>query len=209
MINARRKRFCGAASTCEAHVSCEDAGSNNTREATRFPIQMMTDILVSQTPDLRLRPPRAEDDGSRISVELTLGHHGSRRVLTHWSFADGVLAHGVLANWRVLSNRLRTRDVRSNSGSHQGQRGSPNDHDFQHFQVSCCQRWTQLDPMLVTSTINSLPYQPPHELFSNECCGNGTTFGRWELVFFGELSQQCLLQKIEGKIRPVRLIYAR
>jgi transposase len=62
------------------------------------------------------------------------GHHRgfADRVFANWSFADRKLA-----NWPRLYNGLRTREVRRNGCSHQGQRCSPDDHEFQH-RISCC-----------------------------------------------------------------------
>src|SRR5260370_8333575 len=57
------------------------------------------------------------------------GYHRSfaDRVFTNWSFADREFA-----NWPRLYNGLRTREVRRDGCSHQGERCSPNDHEFQH-----------------------------------------------------------------------------
>jgi hypothetical protein len=49
-------------------------------------------------------------------MELALGYNRGR-ILTDWSFADRVLADRVLANWGVLNDRLRMREVRSKGSS--------------------------------------------------------------------------------------------
>src|SRR6516164_11305306 len=68
-----------------------------------------------------------------MATELALGYKRG----WSWSFADRVLADGVLAdrvlaNWAALDNRLRMREVRSDRRSHKSQGSSPNDHEFQH-----------------------------------------------------------------------------
>ena len=45
--------------------------------------------------------------------------------------------------------------------------------------------------------------------FFDECCKHGTKLDGVKLATLNELLQRALLQKIEGKMRPVRAIYAR
>jgi len=68
---------------------------------------------------------------------LTLGYYRRGRGFADWIFADWRFTDGPLTNWCGLDNRLRMREVRSNRRSHQGQRRSANDYEFQH-DVPCC-----------------------------------------------------------------------
>jgi hypothetical protein len=45
--------------------------------------------------------------------------------------------------------------------------------------------------------------------FFDKCCKNGTELADVELASLNEVLQGTLLQKSEGKTRPVRAIYAR
>jgi hypothetical protein len=84
--------------------------------------------IVSPSSDgIPLPKPSADDIGDASGLKLTLGYTGAA-----WRFADGVLAYGVFANGCGLVNRLRTREVRGNRGSHKRQGSSPHDHEFQH-----------------------------------------------------------------------------
>jgi hypothetical protein len=46
-------------------------------------------------------------------------------------------------------------------------------------------------------------------VFFDECCKNGTKIDDVKLAYLNELLHRALLQKIKGKMRPVRAIYAR
>ena len=126
-----------------------------------------------------------------------------------WSFADGVLADrvladGVLANWAALDNRLRMWEVRSDRRSHESQGSSPNDHEFQH-QSLLLLRMIKNNLMIATDPLKQMFSQS----FFDECCKNGTKPDVVKLASLNELLPRALLQKIEGKMRPVRAIYAR
>ncbi len=90
------------------------------------------DRVCEPNPFGRKRPKVHES--RRISGLPPAGYHRgfANRVFANWSFANREFA-----NWPRLYNGLRTREVRSNGCSHQGQRCSPNDHEFQH-RISCC-----------------------------------------------------------------------
>ena len=99
---------------------------------TRFtfssaPLIADLDRVCEPNPFGRKRPKMHES--RRISGLPPGGYHRSfaDRVFANWSFADREFA-----NWPRLYNGLRTREVRRNGCSHQGQRCSPNDHEFQH-----------------------------------------------------------------------------
>src|ERR1700730_8921859 len=83
-------------------------------------------------------------ESRRISGLPSGGYHRgfADRVFANWSFADGEFA-----NWPRLYNGLRTREVRRNGCSHQGERCSSNDHEFQH-------RSLQLAPSRLTTNPN-------------------------------------------------------
>ena len=93
----------------------------------------------SALPDER-RPGRNGPQALDLIFGLTLGCY--RRGRYHRRFADRVFANrsfadGIFANWRVLDNWLRMREIRSNRCSYQSQRRSANDYKFQH-EVPCC-----------------------------------------------------------------------
>jgi hypothetical protein len=140
-----------------------------------------------------------------MATELALGYKRG----WSWSFADrvladGVLANGVLANWAALDNRLRVREVRSDRRSHKSQGSSPNDHEFQHRRLLL---------LLMIKNNLMIDTDPIKQMFSqsffDECCKHGTKLDGVKLATLNELLQRALLQKIEGKMRPVRAIYAR
>jgi hypothetical protein len=175
---------------------------------TRFtfsspPLIADLDRVCEPNPFGRKRPKMHES--RRISRLPPGGYHRSfaDRVFTNWSFADRKFA-----NWPRLYNGLRTREVRRNGCSHQGQRCSPNDREFQH-RISCC----PLAPSGFTTNpnhryeaISRAQTSDSHGRFFDGCCGNGTRFrGLGSRVSSRYCSSpSSLLQKINGKIRPVR-----
>ena len=81
---------------------------------------------------LSARQTNARDGPRRAygpsGLGLTLGYdRGCDRV-----FADGAFTNRIFANRRGLGNWLRTWKVRSNRCSHESQRHSADDHEFQH-----------------------------------------------------------------------------
>jgi hypothetical protein len=83
--------------------------------------------VCEPTPFGRKRPKMHQ---SRRIFGLTPG--GYYRGFADRVFANGSFADREFANWPRLYNGLRTRKVCSNGCSHQGQRCSPNNHEFQH-----------------------------------------------------------------------------
>jgi hypothetical protein len=75
--------------------------------------------------------PARRAQGARI-FWLTLGYYRRGRGFADRVFADWRFTDGPLTNWRGLDNRLRMREIRSNRRSHQSQRRSANDYEFQH-----------------------------------------------------------------------------
>jgi hypothetical protein len=107
----------------EALVILDDAmliANNKTGQCSSLP------RVCEPKPFGRKRPKTHE---SRRIFGLAPGgyHRGfADRVFANWSFADREFA-----DWPRLYNGLRTGEVRRNGRSHQGQRCSPNDHEFQ------------------------------------------------------------------------------
>ena len=75
---------------------------------------------------------RQENGLASGGFRLTLGYYRGGWGFADWIFADWRFTDGPLTNWCGLDNRLRMREVRSNRRSHQGQRRSANDYEFQH-----------------------------------------------------------------------------
>ena len=114
---------------------------------------------------------------SRRIFGLTPGGYHRRgfadRVFANWSFADRVFA-----NWPRLYNGLRMREVRSNGCSHQGQRCSPNDHEFQH-RISCrplAPSKPTTNPNGYYEAISRAQTSDRTVLFFDGCCRNSTQF---------------------------------
>ena len=138
---------------------------------------------------MRPQPPRPETHGLS-GLRLALGYNRGR-ILTNWSFADGVLADGVLANWGVLDDRLRMREVRSNGSSNKSQTCSPSDYEFQHRSLLL----SSMDAKVTRCSLraNKQCLKPTIvQSFFDERCKNGTELGDWELASVNELLQGTL-----------------
>ena len=111
-----------------------------TADGRRFPIRSCH-LQTPQTQDdrfirdVRLRPQRAEDDGSlvaRVSPWLQPWPGTCRRDICRRGFCRrGTCRRGTCQLARS-EQPAEDEGVRSNRGSHKSQRGSPNDHEFQH-----------------------------------------------------------------------------
>src|SRR5438876_3376119 len=123
MISARRNLLC---------VTSANSQANRGRKHADPDKSLQTGLLLIRSRHLQplinptwptVCPKRPKTHERRSIFGLTLGNQRgwglADRVLTNWSFADGVFADWVLANWRRLDNGLRTREVCSHRCSHQ------------------------------------------------------------------------------------------
>ena len=116
---------------------------------------------MTNSPDLRLRPRRAEDDGSSCPQANPWSRPGAAGYLPTGVLPTGYLPTGYLPIGAVLDDRLRTREVGSNRRSHKRQgRQSPRSPISTSKSPAVIKR-IRNNPMLVTGTINECPQQPP------------------------------------------------
>ena len=108
-----------AASNPQAHISCEQAGSNNKKQTGgRSPDRSCHLQTLNSIPIIGHVPASKDETCCGLVAGLAPGYNRGRvlsdGIFADRGFANGILADGILANWGVLNNRLRTRHVRSN-----------------------------------------------------------------------------------------------
>ena len=102
------------------------------RVSARQLVVLVAEALRSQCDLGWARPARHERPEGAWTFSLTLGYDRRGRGFADRVFADWRFTDRPLTNWRGLDNRLRMREVRGNRRSHQSQRRSTNDYEFQH-----------------------------------------------------------------------------
>ena len=152
LISARRELLCATAFEAQAHECSDDGDDGQKFQTWVFPNHCLTfeRSCTLGTPNpkrpmsrsirtARRLPPAKKVGGAqgRATLGLALGYEWgwsrglTDRIFTDRGFADGTFARP-FANWCGLDNRLRMRQVRSNRCSHESQRRSAKDNEFQH-----------------------------------------------------------------------------
>ena len=130
--HAQKARQRGGSPLWRVFAITEAPRRGRLRVSVRQLVVLLAEALRSQCDLGWARPAKHERPEGAWTFSLTLGYDRRGRGFADRVFADWRFTDGPLANWRGLDNRLRMREVRSNRRSHQSQRRSANDHEFQH-----------------------------------------------------------------------------
>jgi hypothetical protein len=157
LATPRRGLLCAAAFEAQGQGGSEDGDAGQKFQTWVFPNHFLTFKRsrspktpnqngrchdLSAPPDDCPQPKGLEAHKAEQPLGLALGYQRgwsrslTDRIFTDRGFPDGAFARP-FANGRGLDNRLRMRQVRSNGCSHESQRRSASDNEFQHARSPC------------------------------------------------------------------------